>query len=175
MKYSSAIEAAQKGSLCNFQLELSIKMPSFGLPALALPELPSIPGLKTFAPAVLPASLPVWFAFVSSSSTPLRWPFASLQGAAPCSAHAAVCGFSGSILGKMLGIRTRKTLEAFDWNFQPKLDKGIHPRARAPRLRAAPRRPADHRQKRDRQESHPRGFGATRLPAAALRAVQSLR
>ena len=50
MKYASAIEAAQKGSLCNFQLEFSIKMPAFGLPALGLPELPSIPGVTFFCP-----------------------------------------------------------------------------------------------------------------------------
>ena len=36
--YPALVEAAQKGSLCNFQLEFSIKMPTFGLPDQSLNE-----------------------------------------------------------------------------------------------------------------------------------------
>ncbi|MBK7536977.1 MAG: ATP-binding protein [Myxococcales bacterium] len=68
----------------------------------------------------------------------------------------------------------RKTLEAFDWAFQPGLDKAPRARARQARLRPPPRGPRDHRRQRHGQEPPAQGLRLASLRAGHPHALRSL-
>ncbi len=76
---------------------------------------------------------------------------------------------------KTSGLVERKTLEAFDWAFQPDARQGPHRRARSTRLRPPARRPRHHRKDRYRQEPHPQGLRPARLPTGHSHALRPMR
>lgn len=50
-EWSSPVEARIQGSLCNFQLELTISLPTISIPSIPIPKFPpKLPTINLFCP-----------------------------------------------------------------------------------------------------------------------------